>query len=213
MAKTSRRVTFTRTITYTFTADFPGRANATDGDMLTQNGGATGAFGTLQIGDLLAGAQANNGVISKGNWAVTGTSSNVEPFITRPNNAALALGTRIASVNSAVANVGSRLFMVSVAGTTANSTPATTEPAWNTTFNGTTTDGTVTYIAIPRYPTITNFAGSTARVLGDVVRSTGGATDEFMVTVAGTTGASAPTWPTTIGATVVSGGVTFRKIA
>lgn len=213
MAKTSRRVSFTRTITYTFTADFPGRAGASDSDMLTQNGGATGSFGTLQIGDLLAGSQANNGTISKGNWSVTGTSVDVEPFITRPNNTALTLGTRVASINSTVTDVGTRLFMVSVAGTTANSSPATTEPTWATTFNATTTDGTVTYIAIPRYPTITNFATSTAVTLGQVVRSAGGATDEFMVTVAGTTAGSAPTWPTTIGATVVSGTATFRKIA
>lgn len=213
MAKTSRRVTYTRTVTQTFTADFPGRADATDGDMLTQNGGETGAFGTLQIGDLLAGSQANNGTISNGNWAVTGTSTNVEPFIIRPNNTALTLGQRIASVNSVVANVGTRLFMVSVAGTTANNAPATTEPTWDTTFNANTTDGTVTFIAIPRYPTITTFATSTAYTLGQVVKSTAPATDEFMVTVAGTSAGSAPTWPTTIGGTVVSGGATFRKIA
>lgn len=213
MAKTSRRVTFTRSITYTFTADFPGRADASDSDMLTQNGGASGSFGTLQIGDLLAGAQANNGAISYGSWAVTGTSTNVEPFIIRPNNTALTLGQRIASVNSTVTDVGTRLFMVSVAGTTANSSPATTEPTWNITFNATTTDGTVTYIAIPRFPTISTFATSTAYTLGAVVRSTGGATDEFMCTVAGTSAGSAPTWPTTIGDTVVSGTATFRKIA
>jgi hypothetical protein len=213
MAKTSRRVTFTRTSTHTFTSDFPGRVGATDADVLSSNGGATATFGTMSIGELLAGAEANNGVISRGSWSVTGTSTDVEPFITRPNNTPLTLGQRLASVNSSAANVGARLFMVSVAGTTANSNPVTAEPSWNTAFNANTTDGTVTYIAIARFPSITNFAGSTAYALGSVVRSAPGQDDEFMVVATVSSSAAAPTWPTAIGATVVSGGVTFRKIA
>lgn len=54
---------------------------------------------------------------------------------------------------------------------------------------------------------------STAVSLGDVIIPTAGTTTYgFKVTTAGTTGATEPTWPTTLGGTVVNGGVTFTAI-
>ncbi len=57
--------------------------------------------------------------------------------------------------------------------------------------------------------TYTEWIASTARALNDlrVPRARNGYV--YRVTVAGTSGATEPTWPTTIGATVVDGGVTW----
>ncbi|TGP28197.1 DUF2163 domain-containing protein [Mesorhizobium sp. M2D.F.Ca.ET.232.01.1.1] len=52
-----------------------------------------------------------------------------------------------------------------------------------------------------------------AIAVGDLVkRLTGSGIYWFKATVAGTTGASEPTWPTTLGGTVVDGGVTWKAI-
>lgn len=54
----------------------------------------------------------------------------------------------------------------------------------------------------------TAYAASTAFVIGDVVAPGNGFT--YRATAAGTTAASAPTWPTTTDATVTDGTVTWR---
>lgn len=53
---------------------------------------------------------------------------------------------------------------------------------------------------------------STAYVLDDEVRTTAKNGFKYKATVAGTTGASEPTWPTTVGNTVVDGTVTWQNI-
>lgn len=57
------------------------------------------------------------------------------------------------------------------------------------------------------------WAASAAKAIGDKVRPVSGAnTDLFEATVAGTTAAAEPAWPTGIGSTVVDGTVTWKNI-
>lgn len=191
MPKSSRRVTFQRTVTFTFTSDFPGYPEASDAAMLTQAGGAAGATGTLSIGQLLAGSPANNGSISNGSWAVTGTSSNVEPFMTRVASYAMTVGQRVASVTppAGYETALARMFVVRTAGSTAS---GTTEPNWNTTVGGTTTDGTVTFMAVDRFATPTTYSATSINV-GTIVRPTATSLKEYLVT-ATTTFSGTPTW-------------------
>ncbi|CAB4197154.1 hypothetical protein UFOVP1304_28 [uncultured Caudovirales phage] len=194
MPKNTRRVTVTRAITYTTTIDVPGYPEETDVNLLVLLGGAAGNTGTLSLGELLAGSNlSNNGAITRPNWAATGTSINVEPYITRPQNTALTLGQRIASITpptSYEAALG-KLFVVSVAGTTQN---VATEPTWTLTDGGTTTDGTVTLRTVPKFPTLNTFAAATVYAIGAIVRPVGTSLKEFLVTTATTASTTAPTW-------------------
>lgn len=194
MPKNTRRVTVTRTVTYTTTIDFPGRPEETDATMLTLLGGAAGNTGTLAIGELLAGSNlANNGEITKEDWSVTGTSANVEPYITRPQNTPLKLGQRVASIAPAAGKEQAleKLFVVTVAGTTANSAA---EPSWALTNGSTTTDGTATFRTIPKFPTLTTFAAATVYAAGTILRPAAASLKEFLVTTATTAATTAPTW-------------------
>lgn len=193
MPKNTRRVTVTRTVTFTATIDSPGYPEATDANMLTYLGGAAGTTGTLAIGELLAGSDlANEGVINRGNWSIT-ASTNVEPYITRPKNTALSVGTRVASINPPAGKEDALgdLFFVATAGTTANSDA---EPSWNVTTGGTTTDGTVTFRNIPKFYTPTTFAAATVYAVGTILRPSAGSSKEFLVTTATTASTTAPTW-------------------
>lgn len=194
MPKNTRRVSVTRTVTFTTTIDTPGRPEETDPNMLTLLGGASGTTGPLSIGELLAGSDlANSGTISRGSWSVTGTSTNIEPYITRPQNAALTLGQRVASIRppSTYEAALGKLFFVAVAGTTAN---VSTEPNWVTTDGSTTTDGTVTFRTIPKFPTLTTFAAATVYGIGTILRPSATSMKEFLVTTATTASTTAPTW-------------------
>lgn len=57
------------------------------------------------------------------------------------------------------------------------------------------------------------WATSTAYSLGDYVRPSTANTYNYEVTVAGTSGAAQPTWPTTLGATVTDGTVTWTCVS
>jgi len=213
MPKSIRRATVTRTVTFTATVDLPGYPEASNADFLTLSGGAAGNAGTLSLGELLAGSIGSAGIISRGNWAVSGTPLNVESYISRPQNTALTVGQRIASVSppaGSQAAIG-KIFVVTTAGTTANTSP---EPAWSLTDGGTTTDGTVTFRTIPKFPTLLTFVASTAYTVGQVVRPSANSMREFLVTVAGTSAASAPTWTTAdiAGTTLASGTATFTSL-
>lgn len=194
MPKNTRRVTVTRTVTFTTTIDTPGRPEETDANILTLLGGAAGTTGTLAIGELLAGSNLSNaGSVNRGNWSVTGTSLNIEPYITRPQNTPLTLGQRVASIKPVSGNEAAlgKLFVVSVAGTTANSA---TEPTWSLTDGGTTTDGTVTFRTLPKFPTLTTFAAATVYAVGTILRPAATSLKEFLVTTATTASTTAPTW-------------------
>lgn len=214
MPKNTRRVTVTRTVTFQATIDTVGRPEETDANMLTLLGGAAGSTGTLSIAELLAGSPSANGSVVRGNWSVTGTSANIEPYATRTPSLPMTVGQRIASLSppsGSEAALG-KLFVVTTAGTTGSST---TEPAWNLSNGGATTDGGVTFRTIPKFPTLNTFTTSTSYSQGAIVRPSANSLKEFLVTIGGTTAASAPTWTNadTPGQTIVSGTVTFTCIA
>jgi hypothetical protein len=194
MPKNTRRVTVTRSITYQATIDVPGYPEETDANLLVLLGGAAGNTGTLSLGELLAGSNlANAGVITKPNWSATGTTTNVEPYITRPQNTALTLGQRIASITPPAtyeAALG-KLFFVAVAGTTQN---VSTEPNWSVADGSTTSDGTVTFRTIPKFPTLNTFAAATVYAIGAILRPAATSLKEFLVTTATTASTTAPTW-------------------
>lgn len=214
MPKNTRRVTVTRTVTFQATIDTVGRPEETDANMLILLGGANGTTGPLSIAQLLAGSASANGSVTSGSWSITGTSVNIEPYATRTPSLSMALGQRIASLSppsGSEAALG-KLFVVTAAGITGASS---TEPTWNLSDGGTTTDGTVTFRTIPKFPTISTFAVNTSVALGAIVRPSASSLKEFLVTTAGTTAGSAPAWTgaDTPGATVTSGTATFTCIA
>ena len=190
MPKNTRRVSFTRSITYTTTVDVPGYPEETDANLLILSGGAAGNTGTLSIGELLAGSASTNGIVSKTNWSATGTTINIEGYLSRPQNTALTLGTRIASVSPPAGYSGAiaKLFVVTAAGTTAN---VSAEPNWVLTDASATTDGTVTFRTIPKFPTLLTYPSSaTAYTAGQIVRPSSASLKEFLVITGGTTSAS-----------------------
>lgn len=213
MPKSIRRATVTRTVTYTATIDMPGYPEETDSNILTLAGGFAGNTGVLSISELLAGSIASNGVISRGSWSVTGTSTNVEAYISRPTSTALTVGTRVASTNppAGYGAATSKMFVVTTAGTTGSST---TEPNWNTTDGGTTTDGTVTYTTIPKFPSYNNFAISTSYNVGQIVRPSATSLREYLVISSGISAASAPTWTSAdnAGDSLSSNGAVFKAL-
>lgn len=193
MPKNTRRVTVTRTVTFTATIDTVGRPEETDANMLTLLGGAAGNTGQLSIGELLAGSIAANGTISRGNWSVSGTSSNIEPYATRTPSLAMSPGQRIASIAPPTGKelALAKLFVVGSAGTTGSDSA---EPSWDTTDGNPTTDGTVIFYTIPKFPTLTNYAPSTAYTKGTILRPSATSMKEYLVTAANSSAASTPTW-------------------
>ncbi|MFZ1037551.1 MAG: prepilin-type N-terminal cleavage/methylation domain-containing protein [Smithella sp.] len=102
------------------------------------------------------------------------------------------------------ANRNGYQYICSIAGTS-----GTTEPNWAlyTTIGSTVPDGSVTWTnggLIPPNP----WTISTAYSLNQVVYPTNGY--QYICTVPGTSGATAPAWPTTIGSTVPDGSVTWK---
>lgn len=67
----------------------------------------------------------------------------------------------------------------------------------------------VDQVAVSVVPTVAAWAAATAKSVGNIVRPTVHNGYRYRCTVAGTTAGSQPTWPTTVGLTVVDGGVTW----
>ncbi len=110
-----------------------------------------------------------------------------------------------------------RIFVCTVAGTT----HATTEPTWTTTRGAITTDNGISWQEctglsaingdMSNTPTWTVGAKSTAVTLGHVVKSDDG-TKILICTVAGTAGATEPTWGTTTGVDIADGATLKWKL-
>lgn len=218
MPKHVRRITVTRTVTFTATIDTAGRPEESDANIIIANGGAAGATGVLAIAELLAGSIANNGPsVVRGSWTATGTSVNVEPYVVRPQNSALTLGQRIVAVSPPAGYEAARgkLFVVSTAGTTAN---VSNEPNWTLTNAGTTTDGTVTLRTIPKFYTPTTAVNATVYPVGTILRPSATSLKEFLVTAQ--SGAfTTPTWSQaaggndTLGTSFAAGAATLLCIS
>lgn len=95
--------------------------------------------------------------------------------------------------------------------TTSGTSHATTEPTWNLTPGGTTTDGTATWTNVGAMPAAAWSAGATAR-LGQLVRPTIRNGYMYQCTTAGTTGGGEPTWGTTYASTTSDNGVVWTLI-
>jgi len=220
MPKHVRRITVTRTVTFTATIDTAGRPEESDANIIIANGGAAGATGVLAIAELLAGSLANAGIVSRGSWTATGTSSNVEPYTVRPQNAVLSLGQRIVSVSPPAGYEAARgkLFVVSAvtgAGTTAN---VANEPNWTLSDGNTTTDGNVTYRTIPKFYTPATAVTATTYPVGTILCPSATSLKEFLVTAQ--SGAfSTPTWSQaaggndTLGTSFAAGSATLLCIS
>ncbi len=199
MAKTTKRVEFQRTITVKYFADMPAFGAETDASALAA---ANLPGGINSIGNLLARSAAAAGTYTEGVWSVATAGVAIEPYGIFVPSYSYVIGDRICPPGATTMQI------CRIAGTSAAS-----EPAWATTTGTSTTSGTAQFTAVPKFYATPTFAVSTAYTVGQIVRSVGGNTREFLVTVAGTSAASAPTWPTTVGTTVVSGGVTFLCIS
>lgn len=68
----------------------------------------------------------------------------------------------------------------------------------------------VDQIAVTPTPVVAAWAAATAKSVGDIVRPTAHNGYRYKSIVGGATGGAQPTWPTTIGSTVVDGGVTWQ---
>ena len=210
-AKNTRRVTFSKTVTYTFTADFPGKAGVSDATILADSNAP------LAIGELLArAAVSHNGNIDNGAWAVTGTSTDVHSYSARVANLPLSLGDRVVALGSPIMGATGKIYVVTEIDPDANEGKTSAifdEPDWTQTLAGSTVDGGITFTTLPKFYTPSTFAIDTAYALGVIIKPTAESTEEYIVSVAGVSDAGAPAWPTTIGDTVTSNTATFKRIA
>ena len=76
-----------------------------------------------------------------------------------------------------------------------------------------TSNPSVDNITLTPTDTLPEWVASTAVALGYTVEPTVDNTYRYVVTTAGTTGATEPTWPTTIGSSVTSGTAVFKCVA
>lgn len=209
MPKNTRRITVTRTVTYKTTIDTPGivhipQSTAGDTTTLTQLGGADGATGVMAIAELLAGSDlTHNGTITKTDWSIS-AKADIEPYLTRPKNTALPVGTRVASTNPSqdkLAALGKLFVVVAIDktvndGKTANSND---EPEWNTANGGITTDGGITYRTLPKFPDadqLRQFVSATAYGVGTILKPASTSLKEFLVTTATTDNTQPQAWAT-----------------
>lgn len=206
MPKNTRRITVTRTVTYTTTIDNPGMVDiahtAADSVTLNKIGGATGATGVMAIAELLAGSDwVHNGTITKGDWSIS-SKADVEPYITRPKNTALPIGARVVSTNPGKEKLiaQSKLFVVTAIDKTVNdgrTANSNTEPDWSLGHGVETTDGGIKYRTLPKFPNsnqLVAFAEKTAYSIGVVLKPSANSLKEFLVIAATNTNTTTPVW-------------------
>ncbi len=190
MTQTTARSTFTKTVVYTFTADFPNNPGASAATLLSAAGGATPANGTmLSLGELLAKSPTAfvGSVTSTLGWTNPTAPVYVEPYTMYSASTLLAVGARISPTYPT-----NRLYIATVAGTT------TTEPV--TSVNATAlVAGTVYTITAAGTTTLAQWqaAGASGNTVGLTFVATGN--------TVGTGTCSTSAWPTTVGNTVVNG--------
>lgn len=189
MTQTTARTTFTKTVTYTFTADFPNQPGASAATLLAAGGGATPTAGSmLSLGELLAKstvAFAGNGAVS-GAWSA-GAPSYVEPYTLYTPGLLETVGDHVSPTFPT-----NRLYVCTVAGTT------TTEPV---------TAVAATALVASTVYTITS-AGTTTLAQWQAAGASGMAVGLIFTATANTVGTgtcSTSAWPTTVGATIVNG--------
>lgn len=255
MATTTKRVTFTKTESFSFTVDLPNYSAVSNASILAA---ALLPDGACALGELLAGSNANLGIITNADapqapstaWAI-GVSSNVEEYSMWSASTAFASGVLIApsvstsflltaggagtfgttegirtAVNATAMVVGS-VYEINVPGTTdftqcgaLNSTAGTkfvctsvgtgtgtTFLLWNGT--GTTVANSVTFTSAAKAQTYAAMTINTAYTVGQVVTVS---SKQLQCIVAGTTAASLPGLPASVGLGVISGTAVFLRI-
>ena len=196
MPKSARRVTFTRTVTFTYTADMANFAANTDAEALAA---ANLPGGVNSVGELLSGSLAANGSVVRAAWSVSGTGTVVEPTGLFVPSVAYTVGQRLAPSTNPL----NRLFVVRTAGTAGAS-----EPTWNNTIGATTVSSGVTFMAVDKFANPVTRANSTAYTVGQILRPSGASLKEYLVVTGGTSAASAPSFVganDALGATVADG--------
>lgn len=207
MSKSTKRVTFTRTVTQTYTADMAGFAGTSDANCLVA---ANQPNGVNAIGSLLAGTTSANGAINNGAWSVSGTGTYAEPIGVFAPSTVYQIGQVVAPTN---VTPGSLLYVVTARASDFKT--GATEPTWGTTIGGTTVSGNVTFRAFAKHTAPLTFATSTSYTLGQRIRPSANSLKEFIVTTAGTSDISAPTWTSndSLGTSVTSNTAVMLCIA
>lgn len=140
---------------------------------------------------------------TNGRPAQTGTVSTPFSAITLPHwqgSHTFALGDEILDVNG-------NLQKATAVGGNSGATP----PAWPTTLNATIVDGGVTWTLVATaVGVVPSWSPSHAFSVGNQIVLANG--NVFVVTVAGTSGAAPPVWPTVVGTTVGDNTVTWKLV-
>ena len=155
-----------------------------------------GLGGTPIVGRASMVINASNTVVYTKNFI--GSANNCEVDMGYPNDwqatTAFVAGDHIRSSNN---------FMATNSGTS-----GAVAPVFNQTFGATTTDGTITWVC-----TGSNWGASRAYTAGMTVRTSFGYVGfNYQATTSGTSGATEPFWPTTVGGTVIDNGVVWKAI-
>ncbi|MFP5042343.1 fibronectin type III domain-containing protein [Parasediminibacterium sp. JCM 36343] len=180
--------------------------NNNSGATLNLNYSTSSTGGTGNPFSNFAGQQKiafnNAGTINLGNTGATGSGSSLDNsgFVS-PNN--------LVSSSNALTNTGTiNFYGQGISGNYnpayGGSTPSTITNSTNGVMNfqfGSFSRNTI-YVG-------SNFIASNAYVIGNLVYANN---NQFICTTAGTSAASAPSWPTTAGSTVTTGGATFTNI-
>lgn len=215
MPKHVRRITVTRTVTFTATIDTAGRPEESGANIIIANGGAAGATGVLAIAELLAGSIANAGTVVRTSWTASAAAFTAAIAGTVMTVSAVASGTLEVGQPVSGANVAAGTYIVS-RGTGTGGTGT-----YNVNISQTVSSAALVAGGSSNVEPYTVRPQNTALTLGQRIVSVSPPTGYeaargklFVVSVAGTTQnvATEPNWSLTDGNTTTDGTATLRTI-